>query len=307
MNVIVTGGAGFIGSNLAEELLKIGDEVIVIDDFSNGKEKNLAKHKNLKVVRKSILDEDIKENFNGIDVVYHLAALPRVQFSIVNPEETHEVNVNGTLKLLEICKEKNVKRFIFSSSSSVYGNQKKLPLREDMNPNPISPYALHKLVGEHYCRLYHLLYGIETLSLRYFNVYGPKQDPSGQYAILIPKFINNALSGKELVINGDGNQTRDFTFVNDVVKANILAGTSKNENIFGKTFNIGAGNNKSVNEVTKIIINLAGSKVKVVHGPNVVEPKNTLADISRSKEFLNWQPEIEFEEGIKRTFEFFKS
>ena len=303
MKIIVTGGCGFIGSNLTKKLLELNHEVIVIDNLSNGKLKNLPKHKNL-VFHKVDICDDIKDYFKDVELVFHLAALPRVQFSIDYPLESHNANINGTLNLLKICRDMKVKRFVFSSSSSVYGDQDSLPLIETMKPNPMSPYALHKLVGEYYCRLFYKIYNLETVCLRYFNVYGTGQDPLNSYANLIPKFILNAKNAKKLIINGNGEQTRDFTFISDVVEANIKAGFSDNKEILGEVFNIGAGNNISVNEVTRNIIKLNGSGI-VEHGPEVIEPKDTLANNLKARELLSWSPKVGFQEGIKRYFEKF--
>ena len=304
---LVTGGAGFIGSHLVDRLLKLGHEVIVIDDFSSGKKENLEHHKNnsnLKIFAKNICDKNIEDLFKNVLVVFHVAAIPRVQFSIEFPEKTNEANVTGILNVLESAKKAGVKRFVYSASSSAYGNQEKLLLIESMNPNPMSPYALQKLVGEYYCKLYNLLFGIETISLRYFNVYGSRQDPSGGYACLIPKSINLALQEKSPEIYGDGEQTRDFTYVKDVVEANILAATTNNEKSFGEIFNVGNNNNLSVNQVVKIII--GDRNIKPKYKPPVVEPKNTLADISKIKNFLGWTPKFNFEEGVKETIDWFK-
>ena len=304
---LVTGGAGFIGSHLVDRLLKLGHEVIVIDDFSSGKKENLEHHKNnsnLKIFAKNICDKNIEDLFKNVLVVFHVAAIPRVQFSIEFPEKTNEANVTGILNVLESAKKAGVKRFVYSASSSAYGNQEKLLLIESMNPNPMSPYALQKLVGEYYCKLYNLLFGIETISLRYFNVYGSRQDPSGEYACLIPKSINLALQEKSPEIYGDGEQTRDFTYVKDVVEANILAATTNNEKSFGEIFNVGNNNNLSVNQVVKIII--GDRNIKPKYKPPVVEPKNTLADISKIKNFLGWTPKFNFEEGVKETIDWFK-
>jgi len=304
---LVTGGAGFIGSHLVDRLLKLGHEVIVIDDFSSGKKENLEHHKNnsnLKIFAKNICDKNIEDLFKNVLVVFHVAAIPRVQFSIEFPEKTNEANVTGILNVLELAKKAGVKRFVYSASSSAYGNQEKLLLIESMNPNPMSPYALQKLVGEYYCKLYNLLFGIETISLRYFNVYGSRQDPSGEYACLIPKSINLALQEKSPEIYGDGEQTRDFTYVKDIVEANILAATTNNEKSFGEIFNVGNNNNLSVNQVVKIII--GDRNIKPKYKPPVVEPKNTLADISKIKNFLGWTPKFNFEEGVKETIDWFK-
>src|SRR3989338_11367348 len=256
---LVTGGAGFIGSHLVDRLLKDGHEVVVIDDFSLGKKENLPKNKKLTVHKKSICEKlDTIFRKHKFDAVFHLAALPRVQFSIAYPRESHEANINGTLNLLLATRDHGVKRFIYSSSSSVYGDQKKLPLVETMMPDPMSPYAFQKLAGEYYCRLFAKLYGLETISLRYFNVYGPRQNPDGAYAGQIPKFFSKLLAGETPVINCDGTQTRDNTFVSDVVEANILSAQLTPafsspqggglEGAWGQAFNIGAGRNTSVNE-----------------------------------------------------------
>jgi len=305
--VIVTGGAGFIGSHIVDRLLELGNKIIVIDDFSLGKKENLAHQKdnpNLKICNKSICDKDILDLFKGVDIVFHVAAIPRVQYSIKNPKETNKANIYGTLNVLEACRKGGVKRVVYSASSSAYGDQDKLPLVETMIPNPMSPYALQKLVGEYYCKLYYLIHGIETISLRYFNVYGPRQDPGGGYACLIPKSINLVLEEKSPVIFGDGEQTRDFTFVKDVVESNILAATTENKEAFGNIFNIGNGNNLSVNFVVKSII--GDKNIKPIYSNPVIEPRDTLADISKTKEIINWQPKYTFEQGIKETIEWFK-
>tara|TARA_Y100000310_G_scaffold331110_1_gene404088 strand:+ start:1548 stop:2483 length:936 start_codon:yes stop_codon:yes gene_type:complete len=305
MKYLVTGGAGFIGSNLVDRLLDEKQEVVVIDDFSSGKKKNLKHHKgnkNLEVYERSICDnlDDIFE-CNKFNAVFHVGAIPRVQYSIKHPDKAHKANVEGTFNMLLNCKNHDVKRVVFSSSSSIYGDQENLPLVEEMDPNPMSPYALHKLIGEQYCKMFNELYGLETVSLRYFNVYGPRQDPDGDYACLIPKFIDK-VSKKEIpVINGDGIQTRDFTYVRDVVNANILAASTSNKNCFGKTFNIGAGDSYSVNDVSSKIVENFENGIIPIHGPSVIEPKHTLAGISKSGEFLNWNPSVGLEEGLDET------
>jgi UDP-glucose 4-epimerase len=293
---IVTGGAGFIGSHLTERLLKDGAKVIVIDDLSEGKWSNLPKHPNLTKYEGSICEKNIGRFFKRADVVFHLAALPRVQRSIKLPRETHEVNVTGTLNVLLAARDNHAPRFIFSSSSSVYGNQDKIPFTEDMIPKPISPYGLHKWIDEEYCILFSKLWGLGTVCLRYFNVYGPRMYPDGPYANLIPKFIKLMSKGKKPVINGDGRQTRDFTFISDVVNANILAAKSK---LSGEIINIGYGKSISVNEVTALLIKLIGKNIKPIHGPAVLEPKNTLADNKKAKKLLGWKPHVSFAEGLR--------
>jgi UDP-glucose 4-epimerase len=310
---LVTGGAGFIGSHLVDRLLQLGHKVVVIDDCSSGKKENLKHHTgnpNLKIFVKDICDKDIGALFENASVVFHVAAIPRVQFSIKFPEKTNKTNIMGTLNVLEAAKNAGVKRLVYSASSSAYGNQERLPLTETMTPNPMSPYALQKLVGEYYCKLYNLLFGMETICLRYFNVYGPRQDPSGGYACLIPKSINLVLNGKRPEIYGDGEQTRDFTYVKDVVEANILAATTNNEKSFGQVFNVGHGKNLSVNNVVKTIIDIVGSEsrnIKPDYKPPVIEPKNTLADTAKIRNMLNWQPKFNFEKGIKETTAWFKN
>jgi UDP-glucose 4-epimerase len=308
MKVLVTGGAGFIGSHLVDQLIGLGNEVLVIDDFSSGKESNLIHHKNNKklvIHKKSICDKDLLPLFEGVETVYHVAAIPRVQYSIKFPEETNKANIEGTLNILEMSRKAKVRRFIYSASSSAYGNQPKLPLVETMNPNPMSPYALQKLVGEHYCRLYYLLFGLETISLRYFNVFGPRQDPSGGYACLIPRSIQLVKEGKSPIIRGDGKQTRDFTYVKDIVEANILAGLTNRKEAFGETFNVGNSNNISVNHVVGLII---GTKnVKPLHEAPVIEPRDTLADTTKIRNILGWKPKFSFESGLKEAIEYFNS
>ncbi len=305
-NCVVTGGAGFIGSHLVGELLNRKYDVTVIDNFSTGKKENLEQYKNnknLKIIEKDMQDEDIIEILKNKKIVFHVAAVPRVQYSIKFPIETNRVNINGTLNMLQKSKEAGVERFIYSASSSAYGNQDSLPLVETMKPNPMSPYALQKLVGEYYCRLYYQLYSLQTIALRYFNVYGPGQDPAGGYASLIPKTIKRVLNGESPEIYGDGEQTRDFTFVKDIVKANILAAETENNKAFGEVFNIGNGNNLSVNYVVEKII--GNRDIKPINKPPVIEPKNTRADNSKAREILNWIPEYNFDKGIEQTINWY--
>jgi len=308
-NCLVTGGAGFIGSHVVNFLLKNNFKVVVADN----KDCLLPHPLEHKII---VLPFDICNPVDriveilkryDIDTVFHLAAIPRVQYSILHPEESHNANINGTLNLLLACRDASVDRLVFSSSSSVYGSQSLQKLHEDMTPNPMSPYALHKLVGEHYCRLFWELYGLKTISLRYFNVYGSGQDPTSEYSTLIAKFSRMLLNNEMPVINGDGEQTRDFTFIDDVVDANIRAAMTDDEKCFGEAFNIGAGNNRSVNEVSCRLVELSGKEdIVLKHGPSVVEPKHTLADITKVYELLNWKPYSDFELALGQTFEYFK-
>lgn len=301
MKCIVTGGCGFIGSNLVKELLRQRHQIVVIDDLSTGKRENIPA--DVEFHQESICNPDVGRLLKDADVVFHLAARPRVQFSVDYPLLTNEVNVHGTLNMLQASKETGVKRFIFSSSSSVYGNQNSIPLVETMHPHPMSPYALQKLVGEEYCRLYYELHGMETICLRYFNVYGPGQDPAGGYAQMIPKFIRLVKSGMQPTIFGDGKKTRDFTFVGDIVAANLLAAATHHKEAFGQVFNIGAGKNIAVQEAADCVIRLLGSSVKPCYLPEVVEPEHTLADSGKAARVLGWKPEVSFEEGLKRMIE----
>ena len=295
-NILVTGGAGFIGSHLTERLLLEGCRVTVIDDLSEGKWENLPLHPNLIKHEGSILD-DISNIVSGKDVVFHLAAIPRLQRSVDNPWQTHRVNVDGTLNLLIEAKKHQVKRFIFSSSSSVYGNKNKTPFTENMTPDPLVPYSLQKVVAEDYCRMFSRLWGLETISLRYFSVYGPRMNPNSPYALLLPKFIKLMSQDKIPVINGDGKQSRDFTFVSDIVEANLLAVKSR---LSGEIFNIGYGKSISVNKVVRLLNKLMGKNIKPRHGPVIVEPRMTLASNAKARKLLGWTPKVSFEEGLKK-------
>lgn len=289
--VVVTGGAGFIGSHLVDALIKKGCETHVIDNLSGGKKEHI--HPKSIFHKTDIRElESIKPIIKGARFVFHLAALPRVQYSIEHPEETHDVNITGTLNVLIASNEGGVERMIYSASSSAYGDQKTLPLKESMTSVPQSPYGLQKYIGEQYCRVWSAVYGIGTVSLRYFNVYGPRMNPDGAYALAIGKFLKQRKGGKPLTIWGDGTQTRDFTHVSDVVRANLLAMESKGVGE-GEVINIGAGRNFSVNRLAKLI----GGPT--VHEPPRLEPHDTLADNSLAKKLLGWMPKVTLEEGIE--------
>lgn len=310
MRAVVTGGAGFIGSNLAEELANRGTEVIILDDLATGKMENIAdllksKSAEVRFVKGSVTNlELLKSIFNDedVDCVFHQAAIPSVQRSVEDPRVTNEVNVNGTLNVLIAAKECGVEKVVYASSSSVYGDTPELPKREDMKPNPKSPYAVSKLTGEEYCTVFAEVYGLKTVSLRYFNVYGPKQDPASEYAAVIPRFITRVLANKPPIIYGDGEQTRDFTFVKDVVHANILALASKRGE---GVFNIASGRRISVNELAHMIIRMTEKDLKPVYTEaRKGEIKHSLADVSLAKEKLGYEPEYNLEEGLKETFLF---
>jgi len=305
--VLVTGGAGFIGSHLVDILLARGNQVIVIDNLSSGNINNLPIHKNLIFYHKDISLDDLSPIFKKwkIKIIFHLAAIPGVQFSINNPVESHLSNIDGTFVMLENARKFKVERFVFSSSSSIYGGNCKPGsiLHEEMTPDPLSPYASHKLCGEHYMKLYYDLYGIKTISLRYFNVFGPRQNPDSEYSALIPKFIKLIKEGKQVDVWNTGNQKRAFVSVFDVVNANILASITNNKKCFGETFNIGAKENQSVNEITKILLQGLGSKIKPIRNKTkVVEPFETMPDLSKSKRLLKWQPERDFINELQSLF-----
>jgi len=289
--VVVTGGAGFIGSHLVDGLIARGYEVGVIDNLAGGDARYVNPKATLHQV--DICDlEAIKPLVVGAKYVFHLAALPRVQFSLEHPKEAHEANATGFLNVLIASHEAGVKKVVFSSSSSVYGDQDTMPLVETMTASPKSPYALHKYIGEEYAKLWSTVFSLGTVSLRYFNVYGSRQNPDGAYALVIGKFLNMKKEGKPLTITGDGKQTRDFTHVSDVVRANILS--AENENVGkGEVINIGAGINQSVNRVAELI----GGHVEYI--PARFEPHDTLADNKLAKKLLGWEPQVAFEEGMR--------
>lgn len=287
---IVTGGAGFIGSHVTDQLVADGYEVHVIDDLSAGKRERVNPQATLHV--ESVCNgEKLRPIMAGADVVFHLAAKPRVPYSIEHPEETNQVNVDGTLAVLVAAKESGVRRVVYSASSSAYGNQETLPLTEDMSPDPLSPYGLQKYIGELYAKLFADVYGLETVSLRYFNVYGPRLDPNGAYALVIGKFLKQRSEGVPMTITGDGEQTRDFTHVSDIVRGNLLAATSPHVGN-GEVINLGAGRQVSVNELARMI----GGEV--VHIDPRIEPKRTLADTTRAQTLLGWSPQVTLEDGL---------
>jgi UDP-glucose 4-epimerase len=289
---LVTGGAGFIGSHLVDALIDKGFDVVVIDNLSLGRKEYLNPQARFHEL--DIRDlEKIKPLFKDIDYVFHLAAQPRIQPSIINPAESHSNNVVGTLNVLIAARDAKVKKCIYSASSSAYGDQKMLPLREDMLSRPKSPYSLFKLIGEDYCKLFNELYGLPTVSLRYFNVYGPRQSCEGAYATVIGIFLRQAKAGKALTIVGDGNQTRDFTHVKDVIRANILS-IESNKAGKGEIINIGTGEKHSINKIASLI-----SKKRVYIPPRPAEVEETLADNSKARKLLGWEPAIKIKEGIE--------
>ncbi|PKK86507.1 MAG: hypothetical protein CVT48_00800 [Thermoplasmata archaeon HGW-Thermoplasmata-1] len=301
-NAVVTGGAGFIGSNLVEELLIDGWKVTVFDNLHTGKPENLkGVADRIRFINGDVRDRAaLKEAFFGADVVFHLAADISVAGSVKNPAFTNDVNVNGTLNVLLEARGAGVKKVVFASSAAVYGNDPALPKREDMMPRPESPYAVSKVTGEYYCNAFFSLYGMGCVSLRFFNVYGPRQDPESQYAAVVPAFISRALSGGDLVIYGDGRQTRDFVYVKDLARALILSANCSASGVF----NIGCGKGISVNELARAVIEKSESRSRVVYrDARAGDVKFSYADVTRAGEALGFAVDTPLEEGIGKTIE----
>lgn len=293
---LVTGGAGFIGSNLVDALIADGHSVRVLDNLSTGKRERL--NSKAEFIEKDFTDlESIRSAFENVEGVFHVGALPRIPLSIDQPIETTEVNVIGTLNVLVAARDAKVRRVVYSASSSAYGSQTELPLRPDMPPNPLNPYALQKFIGEKFAEQFNRFYGLETVSLRYFNVYGPRMATEGAYVTVISHFMRQKKAGEPLTIAGDGDQTRDFTHVSDVVHANMLAMSSPNVG-HGEVLNVGAGERHSVNEIAQIV----GGPVTHIEARKG-EARDTLADTSKTKELLGWEPSVKFVDGLRTLLE----
>ena len=304
---MVTGGAGFIGSHIVEALVKEGYAVKVIDNLSFGKCENLASViKSIDFVKADITNfTRIEKEFRDIDFVLHLAALRSVIDSINRPNDYNNVNINGTINVLDAAKKHKIKRVVFTSSSSVYGNTEKLPEAESDAPNPLCPYALTKLVGEYYCRMYSQLFGLETVSLRYFNVFGARQDPKSQYACVVPLFVLALLQNKQPIIFGDGLQSRDFTFVQNIAEANVAA--MRAEGVSGETFNIARGEAVTVLDLFKKMRDLLGKNIEPKLVPaRAGEARHTLADPRKAKEKMGFECRVSFDEGLKQSVEWYK-
>lgn len=308
---LVTGGAGFIGSNLCEAILNLGFKVRCLDNFSTGKKDNIAEFKdnpNFTLIEGDICDlATCLLACNGVDYVLHQAAWGSVPRSVAMPLEYEEVNIKGTLNMLEASRQKSVKRFVYASSSAVYGDHPSLPKREGIEGNVLSPYALTKKVNEEYAKLYTNLYGLETVGLRYFNVFGRRQDPNGYYAAVIPKFIKGLINDKSPTINGDGKHSRDFTYIENVIEANFKACIAPKKAV-GQVFNIAYGGQEYVIDLYKTLCHLLNKDIKPIFGS--VRPgdiKHSSADISKAKELLGYQPEYDFNKGIELAVEWYKS
>ena len=308
---LVTGGAGFIGSNLVENLLAAGHRVRVLDNFLTGRRENLAGLAERYGDAFELVEGDLRDlaltrsAAEGIEYVLHQGALPSVPRSVADPVLSSEINVGGTLSLLVAARDAGVRRVIFAASSSAYGDTPQLPKCESMTPNPKSPYAAQKLAGEHYMRIFYEVYGLETVSLRYFNVFGPKQDPASTYAAVIPRFITTVLTGTAPTVYGDGLQTRDFTYIDNVVRVNLLACEAPKD-ACGKVFNVACEERVSLLEILEIIYELAGRRVPPrFEPPRPGDVRDSLADISLARDLLGYEPTIPFPEGLSRTFDFF--
>jgi len=308
MKYLVTGGAGFIGSNLVRKLLEMNEDVRILDNFATGKRENilpLINNPHLTVIEGDLRSFHIvRTAVKGVDYILHQGALPSVPRSINDPITTNDVNILGTLNILEAAKEFGVKRVICASSSSIYGNSKTLPKIETMPVNPMSPYALTKYAQERYSQIYYNLYGLETVALRYFNVFGPNQDPTSQYSAVIPKFIKLMIEDKEPVIYGDGTQSRDFTYVDNVVYANLLACNA--EKAAGEVINIACGESYTLRELVKMINEILGKNIEPKFDPERPgDVKHSWAGIEKAKELLDYEVKVVFKEGLARTINFF--
>jgi nucleoside-diphosphate-sugar epimerase len=307
---LITGGAGFIGSSIARALLARGDRVRIIDNFFSGRRENLADIAgDVDLVQADIRDEAaLARAVNGVEVVFHEAAIPSVPRSLADPISSHDANATGTLKVLAAAKKAGVRRVVYAASSSAYGDTPTLPKVESMRPAPLSPYAVSKLAGEHYCAVYAGAYGLETVSLRYFNVFGPRQDPQSEYAAVIPRFITAAQAGKGVTIYGDGTQSRDFCFIDNTVQANLAAASAPADAVSGRVFNIACGAAVSLNQVVKMVADIVGHHVPITYATGRVgDVKHSLADITEARTRLGYLGDIDFGEGLKRTAAWYAS
>jgi nucleoside-diphosphate-sugar epimerase len=306
---LVTGGAGFIGSSLARALVNRGETVRVIDNLSSGKRANVADIEDrIEFIEGDILDDKTMDRaLAGVEVVFHEAAIPSVPRSMANPVASHQANASGTLLVLEAARRQGVKRVVYAGSSSAYGETPTLPKVETMPTAPLSPYAVQKLAGEQYCQVYARAFGVETVVLRYFNVFGPRQDPASQYAAVIPRFVTSALQGQKPVIFGDGTQSRDFCFIENVIEANLKAAEVDGAKVSGKVFNVACGEATSLNQVLELVGQALGKKVEAKYeAPRAGDIKHSLADIGQARTLLGYSAAISFSEGLKRTIEWYK-
>src|SRR5207248_3856903 len=307
---LITGVAGFIGSSIARGLLAQGDSVRGIDNLSTGKPENVAEILGQIDFREAdLLDIDaMHEACRGADYVFHEAAIPSVPKSVLDPLGSNRANVDGTVHLLITARDAKVKRVVYAASSSAYGDTPTLPKHEGMPPNPISPYAVAKLTGEYYMKSFYRCYGLETVCLRYFNIFGPRQDPTSPYSGVLAKFITLMLKGEQPTILGDGTQSRDFTYIDNAVDANLLACRAPANEVAGRTFNVATGKRADLNETFRVLKKLTGYSGEVKYGPERAgDVKHSLADTSRAENYLGYKPKIDFEEGLQRTIEWYRS
>lgn len=310
MNILVTGGAGFIGSHLVERLVRDGHEITVLDDFSTGSRSNLhAVRDDIRLKEGSVANRDhCRQACQGVEAVLHQAAIPSVVDSVKDPVGTHAANLTGTLNLLWAAKGAGVRRFVFAGSTAVYGDAPEVPTTEEALPRPMSPYAVQKLASEQYCLAFHGLYGLETFGLRYFNIFGPRQDPDSPYGAVVPKFVTALLSGEAPVVHGDGEQSRDFTYVENVVEANLAALGAPAE-AAGRAYNIASGASYSVNQLfgaLREILGLGPDVVPVRGGARPGDVRQSVADIGRATEALGYRVTVGFREGLERTVAWYR-
>ena len=307
--VLVTGGAGFIGSNIAAALVESGARVRIIDDLSTGHRENVAEiGGDVDFIQASLTDSKaVSSALQGVELVFHEAAIPSVPRSVAKPTETHEASVNATFSLLLAARDQKVRRLVYAASSSAYGDQPELPKAENMRPDPLSPYAVAKLVGEYYCQVFSRVYGLETVSLRYFNVFGPRQDPGSHYSGVISRFINALLNGEQPVIYGDGEQSRDFTYISNVVDANLRAAESGSA--VGRVINIANGERVTINEVFEMLKELTGrTQAQAEYAPpRTGDVRDSLADLTLARTLLGYSPTTGLEEGLRLTLDWWKS
>lgn len=307
--VLVTGGAGFIGSHIAAAVMAEGGRVRVLDDLSTGHRENIEEiGGDLDFVQGSVADEQLLNKvLDGVEVVFHEAAIPSVPRSVEAPRQTHIASVDGTFSLLVAARDKKVRRVVYAASSSAYGDQPTLPKAEQMLPDPLSPYAVAKLVGEYYCQVFTRVYGLETVSLRYFNVFGPRQDPGSQYSGVVSRFISTLLSNERPVIYGDGEQSRDFTYIDNVVSANLKAASAKDAS--GKVINVANGERITLNELLAELKDLTGKQDVTAEylEPRVGDVRHSLADITLARKFLEYESKVGLREGLQRTIDWWKS